>query len=314
MPRTMTKGWDYATNCDTNCQHFWQTFARDPLESTGGIVSYSGILHPFSRDKNLRTRSDVAVAPLSLRLQQVARRRQPGRLPYRTSSCFRAGGVPLLPNTGLPSLNSAAGFGFGGMLAVLEPFTFFLSSSFFLFSASNALTAAACCVFSSCKFDPVLAIDSVKVASWPGNSLSSSSALPVIESGVVSAVFSSELPSTTSLRGMIFTLSSPWPTSEMVIMTARCLSSGINSVNTVLTLLPSLNVGIGPRNQLEPSAIPNAMLHGSGYNPGRYEPRRPQHDASEGSPGDRNLEDSTARDGNRRASGRAVLRRPHRAG
>jgi len=28
-----------------------------------------------------------------------------------------------------------------------------------------------------------------------------------------------------------------------------------------------------------------------------YEPRRPQHDASEGSPGDRNLEDSTARDG-----------------
>jgi len=47
MPRTMTKGWDYATNCGTNCQHFWHTFARDPLESTGGIVSYSGILHSF---------------------------------------------------------------------------------------------------------------------------------------------------------------------------------------------------------------------------------------------------------------------------
>lgn len=58
-------------------------------------------------------------------------------------------------------------------------------------------------------------------------------------------------------------------------------------------------MGIGPRNQLEPSAIPNARLHDSGYNPGRYEPRRPQHDASEGSPGDRNLEDSTARDGKR---------------
>jgi hypothetical protein len=113
------------------------------------------------------------------------------------------GGVVLLPNTGLPSLNSAGGFGLGGVLAVFEPFPFFLSSSFFLFSASNALTAAACCVFSSSKFDPVLAIDSVKVASWPGNSLSSSSALPVIESGVVSPVFSSELPSTTSLRGMI---------------------------------------------------------------------------------------------------------------
>jgi len=65
-----------------------------------------------------------------------------------------------------------------GVLAVLEPFTFFLSSSFFLFSASNALTAAACCVFSSSKFDPVLAIDSVKVASWPGNSLSSSRPCP----------------------------------------------------------------------------------------------------------------------------------------
>jgi hypothetical protein len=115
-----------------------------------------------------------------------------------------AGGVALLPNTGLPSLNSAGGFGFCGVLAVLEPFTFFLSSSLFLFSASSALTAAECCVFSSSKFDPVLAIDSVKVASWPGNSLSSSSALPVIESGVVSAVFSSELPSMTSLRGMIF--------------------------------------------------------------------------------------------------------------
>ncbi len=67
----------------------------------------------------------------------------------------------MLPNTGLPSLNSAGGFGFGGVLTVLEPFAFFLSSSFFLFSASIALTAAKCCVFSSSKFDPVLAIDSV---------------------------------------------------------------------------------------------------------------------------------------------------------
>jgi hypothetical protein len=53
------------------------------------------------------------------------------------------GGVVLLPNTGLPSLNSVGGFGFGGVLAVFEPFPFFLSSSFFLFSASNALTACA---------------------------------------------------------------------------------------------------------------------------------------------------------------------------
>ena len=38
--------------------------------------------------------------------------------------------VPLLPEHRFaPSLNSAAGFGFGGVLAVLEPFTFFLSSS-----------------------------------------------------------------------------------------------------------------------------------------------------------------------------------------
>lgn len=43
-------------------------------------------------------------------------------------------GVALLPNTGLPSLNSAGGSAFGGVLAVLEPFAFFLSSNFFLFS------------------------------------------------------------------------------------------------------------------------------------------------------------------------------------
>src|SRR6266852_7765458 len=46
---------------------------------------------PFSRDKNLRMRSDFAVAAPSLRLLQVARRgrRRPDPLPYRTSSFFR---------------------------------------------------------------------------------------------------------------------------------------------------------------------------------------------------------------------------------
>ena len=64
---------------------------------------------------------------------------------------------------------------------------FFFSSSLFLFSASIALTAAACCVFNSSKFDPVFKTDCVKLSSWPGNSRSSSSALPVIERGVVRA-------------------------------------------------------------------------------------------------------------------------------
>ena len=39
------------------------------------------------------------------------------------------GGVALLPNTGLPSLNSAGGVGFGGVVAVLVPFTFFLTGA-----------------------------------------------------------------------------------------------------------------------------------------------------------------------------------------
>jgi len=62
----------------------------------------------------------------------------------------------------------------------------------------------------------------------------------------------------------------------MVIMTARCLSSGINSVNTVLILLPSLNVGIGPRNQLD--AISNSKRHAfmaSDIIQADIEPRRP---------------------------------------
>jgi len=33
--------------------------------------------------------------------------------------------------------------------------------------------------------------------------------------------------------------------------------------------------GSVPETNSMPSAIPNAMLHGFGYNPGRYEPRRP---------------------------------------
>ena len=85
---------DYDRNCDTNCQQFWHAIMGDRLETMANLstVLTSYILlpsPPFSRDKNLRMRSDVAVAPLSLRLQQVARRRRPGRLPYRTSSCFR---------------------------------------------------------------------------------------------------------------------------------------------------------------------------------------------------------------------------------
>jgi hypothetical protein len=69
-----------------------------------------------------------------------------------------------------------------------------------------------------------------------------------------------------------------------------------------------------PRTLLEPYASHNAIFHISGYNPGSYEPRRPQHDARKGSPSDRSPEDSTPRDGNHRAFGRAVFRRPHRAG
>jgi hypothetical protein len=33
------------SNRDSNCQQFWQTFVGDRLESTGGTVNYSGILH-----------------------------------------------------------------------------------------------------------------------------------------------------------------------------------------------------------------------------------------------------------------------------
>ena len=155
-------------------------------------------------------------------------------LDYRTGYRFQAGACgALLPNTGLPSLNSAVGAGAGGgVFAAFDPFPFFLSSIFFLFSASTALIAAECWVLSSSRFDPVFVIDPVNDVSWPGSSRSSSSGLPVIESGAVSAPFSSSLPS--SFRGMTFTRSNPSPTSEMVIMTTRCLSSGINSVNTCL--------------------------------------------------------------------------------
>ena len=37
--------------------------------------------------------------------------------------------------------------------------------------------------------------------------------------------------------------------------------------------------GFAPRTPLEPSAGHNAIFHTSGYNPGSYEPCRPQHDA-----------------------------------
>src|SRR5580700_3707482 len=83
----------------------------------------------------------------------------------RLSPVNVAGG--LLPNTGFPSLNSAAGgLVLGGVtFAAFDPFVFFLSSSRFLFSASTALTAAVCCVFTSSRFDPLFAIDSVNEAS-----------------------------------------------------------------------------------------------------------------------------------------------------
>src|SRR5580704_15055480 len=83
----------------------------------------------------------------------------------RLSPVNVAGG--LLPNTGFPSLNSAAGgLVLGGVtFAGFDPFVFFLSSSRFLFSASTALIAAVCCVFTSSRFDPLFAIDSVNEAS-----------------------------------------------------------------------------------------------------------------------------------------------------
>jgi len=62
------------------------------------------------------------------------------RLPFSTG-CWSV----LLPNTGFPSLKSAVGAGVaGGVFVALDPFPFFLSSIFFLFSASTALIAAAC--------------------------------------------------------------------------------------------------------------------------------------------------------------------------
>lgn len=82
----------------------------------------------------------------------------------RLSPVNVAGG--LLPNMGFPSLNSAGGLVLGGVtFPAFDPFVFFLSSSRFLFSASTALIAAVCCVFTSPRFDPLLAIDSVNEAS-----------------------------------------------------------------------------------------------------------------------------------------------------
>jgi hypothetical protein len=56
----------------------------------------------------------------------------------------------------------------------------------------------------------------------------------------------------------------------MVIMTARCLSSGINSVNTLFgfSFLVSERE-LRRRNPFEPSATANAVARASGYNPAR---------------------------------------------
>jgi hypothetical protein len=56
----------------------------------------------------------------------------------------------------------------------------------------------------------------------------------------------------------------------MVIITTRCLSSGINSVNTLFdfSFLVSERE-LRRRNPFEPSATANAVARASGYNPAR---------------------------------------------
>ena len=102
-------------------------------------------------------------APALSQLEQGRTRPSPTTL----LAIARATDCPVeffVPNTGLPSLNSAPGSGFSETGALL-PFTFLFSSSRLRFSASTALIAAACCVFRSSRLEPVLIIDSVYAAS-----------------------------------------------------------------------------------------------------------------------------------------------------